>query len=377
MPLRLQVISNNRASLGENHVMEFPARGGTIGRSLDSNWALPDASRRLSGQHAMIDFQAGAYYLVDTSRNGVYINGSDTPVGKGHPQRLFDGDRFRIGDYEIEVALVGDDTISANDTMRDSIVRAQLVPEDESMETPLLEEYKITDEFELAPHLQANDGSAELGAVEERPVPKSAAAKGADKAVAALLESAGLKPQDVAGMPANLVLQTVGQLLRAFVLGLRDLQHMQSNLIQMFDLSRDDNMTGRNNPLRFSGELESTLKYLLGDRSDDYLSAPAGVSDAFRAVNIRQQAMIKAMCHALEDYMTHFHPDALKSQVTGKQKRAATSSGSNKSRYWEIYEKAYGMLTRQNEQQIPRLFSEEFARAYEIELLALKETTAR
>ena len=29
----------------------------------------------------------------------------------------------------------------------------------------MLEEYKITDEFELAPHLQANDGSAELSAV--------------------------------------------------------------------------------------------------------------------------------------------------------------------------------------------------------------------
>ena len=377
MPLRLQVVSKNRTSLGENHVMEFPARGGTIGRSLESDWALPDANRYLSAQHAQIDFQAGAYYLIDTSRNGVYVNGSDTPVSKGHPQRLFDGDRLRIGDYEIEVALVGDDTKSTGDTMRDSIVRAQLVPEDESMEMAMLEAHKITEDSALAPHLQMGDSSAVLSAVEEQRVTKSATAEGVDKAVAALLESAGLKPQDLAGMPATHILRTVGQLLRAFVLGLRDLQHMQSNLIQMFDLAHDENKTGRNNPLRFSGELESTLKYLLGDRGDNYLSAPAGVSDAFRAINIRQQAMIKAMCHALEDYLTHFDPDALKSRVTDKQKRASARGGSNKSRYWEVYEEAYGILTRQNEKHIPQLFSEELARAYEIELLSLKETTAR
>lgn len=377
MPLRLQVVSKNRISLGENHVVEFPARGGSIGRSLDCYWALPDASRILSSQHAVIDFQAGAYYLIDTSRNGVYINGSDSAVGKGNPQRLFDGDRLRIGDYEIEAALVGDDTNSAEDTMRDSIVRAQLVPEDESMELSMLAADQISDDFALAPHLETNDDSAEPSAVEEQPASKDATAEGVDKAVAALLKSAGLKRQDLAGMPANHVLQTVGQLLRAFVLGLRDLQHMQSNLIQTFELSNNEDMTGRNNPLRFSGELESTLKYLLGDRSEDYLSAPAGVSDAFRAVNIRQQAMIRAMCHALEDYLTHFDPDGLKSQVTGKEKRGSTASGSNKSRYWEIYEKAYGFLTRQTEQQIPQLFSEEFARAYEIELLALKDTADR
>ena len=322
MPLRLQVVSKNRISLGENHVVEFPARGGSIGRSLDCYWALPDASRVLSSQHAVIDFQAGAYYLIDTSRNGVYINGSDSAVGKGNPQRLFDGDRLRIGDYEIEAALVGDDTNSAEDTMRDSIVRAQLVPEDESMELSMLAADQISDDFALAPHLETNDDSAEPSAVEEQPASKDAAVEGVDKAVAALLKSAGLKRQDLAGMPANHVLQTVGQLLRAFVLGLRDLQHMQSNLIQTFELSNNEDMTGRNNPLRFSGELESTLKYLLGDRSEGYLSAPAGVSDAFRAVNIRQQAMIRAMCHALEDYLTHFDPDGLKSQVTGKQNTA-------------------------------------------------------
>ena len=83
--------------------------GGTIGRSPDNDWVLPDERRYVSSRHAMIDYQGGAYYLVDTSRNGVFVNGADTPVGQGHPQRLFDGDQLRIGEFEIAVDISGSD----------------------------------------------------------------------------------------------------------------------------------------------------------------------------------------------------------------------------------------------------------------------------
>ena len=105
MGLRLQIISRHRQGLGERGSKEFGHAGGTIGRSLESDWVLPDGQRYLSSRHASIDYRSGSYYIVDTSTNGVYVNDAEQPVGRGNPQRLFAGDRLRIGEYEMGVEI--------------------------------------------------------------------------------------------------------------------------------------------------------------------------------------------------------------------------------------------------------------------------------
>jgi type VI secretion system protein len=118
MALRLSIISRHRQSLGERGIKEFGQNGGTIGRSLESDWVLPDGQRFLSSRHASIDYRSGSYYIIDTSTNGVYINGSDEPVGRGNPQRLFSNDRIRIGEYEVEVEI--DELDSTREQMADT-----------------------------------------------------------------------------------------------------------------------------------------------------------------------------------------------------------------------------------------------------------------
>ena len=105
MPLLLEVISDHQEILGSDRVREFREDGGTIGRSLENDWILPDPDHFLSGSHAAIDFKAGSFYLVDTSTNGVFVNDEETPIGKGNPRRLFDGDRLKMGEFEFAIAL--------------------------------------------------------------------------------------------------------------------------------------------------------------------------------------------------------------------------------------------------------------------------------
>ena len=96
MPLQLQIISDHSDIVGDDATRVFQD-GGTIGRSLQNDWILPDPDRFISGKHATIDFKGGAYYLADISANGVYVNDDCEPIGKGNPRRLFSGDKVRMG----------------------------------------------------------------------------------------------------------------------------------------------------------------------------------------------------------------------------------------------------------------------------------------
>src|SRR6202035_694297 len=105
MALRLRVVSEHATRLGEQSSKVFGVHGGSIGRSIDNEWILPDTERYLSGKHARVDFRAGTYVLVDTSSNGTYVNGAQVPLGKYHDYLLRDGDYIRLGEYELLVSI--------------------------------------------------------------------------------------------------------------------------------------------------------------------------------------------------------------------------------------------------------------------------------
>jgi type VI secretion system FHA domain protein len=148
MALVLKITSEHQDLLGDDCVREFDQNGGTIGRSLQSDWILPDPDRYISGKHAAIDYQSGAYYLADISSNGVYVNGDSDPLGRGNPRRLFNGDKIRMGDFEFLVSLDEGESLSMPPEEPMTVVPdhiEQLVPE-QSIRTgiELLGEEEIT-----------------------------------------------------------------------------------------------------------------------------------------------------------------------------------------------------------------------------------------
>ena len=105
MALKLRVISDHYKALGKRSSRLFGVTGGRIGRATDNDWVLPDPERYVSSHHCKIDFRSGAWVLEDTSTNGVFINGADTPASVDGVYSLQDGDRLRLGDYEILVSI--------------------------------------------------------------------------------------------------------------------------------------------------------------------------------------------------------------------------------------------------------------------------------
>jgi len=362
MPLTLRIISENRKLVGEGCTRSFVACGGTIGRSLDNDWALPDPQRYVSGRHALIDFQGGAYYIVDTSRNGVYMNGADTPVGRGHPQRLFDGDQMRIGEFDILVEVIEDDEALLDDGMRDSVVRAQLVKEDESLELALMDEKNLVGDDSLSAHL-ASEGNS---------VAQAQAVSAEGSAKAGLLEAAGLDRNDLPGIPESEIMQVCGTLLRRMVAGLMDLLAERAAMKENFRMSQTIIRAEPNNPLKFAPNVDDALRYLLGDRSDSYLSAEEAVGNVVRDIRNHEAAVIDAMRQALADYVDRFDPDELRTQYDRGLKRNGLLAGANKLKYWELYHESYQVLTQHQDGRLPDEFTKEFARAYEDQVARLR-----
>jgi predicted component of type VI protein secretion system len=57
----------------------------------------------VSGQHALISFRSGVFYIQDMSRNGVSVNSPENRLMRNRPYALKPGDRIFIEPYEIEV----------------------------------------------------------------------------------------------------------------------------------------------------------------------------------------------------------------------------------------------------------------------------------
>src|ERR1700722_11549891 len=105
MALKLTILSDQREQLGALSSIVLGVGGGGIGRASDNDWVLPDPMRYLSAHHARVQFKNGAYLLLDTSTNGVYVNDESAPIGRRGTHLLRHGDILRFGNYQVSVSI--------------------------------------------------------------------------------------------------------------------------------------------------------------------------------------------------------------------------------------------------------------------------------
>jgi type VI secretion system protein len=142
MALRLEVISAQREQLGPRARIVLGVAGGSIGRSLDNDWVLPDMQRFLSGHHARIHCRDGLYYLEDNSSNGTYLNDAVAPLGRRAVQaQLHSGDTLRMGEYRIRVFIEEEEAAAepASSAARKSGTSRNSPADPESTIVPILE----------------------------------------------------------------------------------------------------------------------------------------------------------------------------------------------------------------------------------------------
>ena len=385
MALQLEIVSEHRDIVGDDAVRVFSETGGTIGRSLHNDWILPDPDRYISGRHATIDFQGGAYYLADVSTNGVYINGDAEPLGQGNPRRLFNGDVIRLGDFEINVRIdEGESIVMPLDDEPASPVtdHASSLVDEDPLKTgmQLLEEEALTDDDEFLSALI--EETADLGVVEQpEPKKKSKPKSKSKKPGLTALAEADLVATDLVdsfldGLGINRselhpstdlgeIMQNAGEVLREFVEGITQLLASRANLKTAFRLDQTTVLPRGNNPMKLSANTKDTIKQLLVGKDGEYLGPRDAVREVCRDLLFHQDAFLDAMNSAFTEFADRFDPAELEEGFDLTLNSNLITKMFNKNKYWPLYSELYPIMTAKGDGRFPEICAEVFVKAYE------------
>ena len=458
MALKLRVISDHYKALGKRSSRLFGVTGGRIGRSTDNDWVLPDPDRYVSSHHCKVAFKAGKWILEDTSTNGVFINGSDTPASIEGPYSLQDGDRFRLGDYEILVSIderndfppdasgqmpgppvtsrakkppsktpaIAEDLgeeLDITDLLSESMIQPAppsnsfdwgLAPGQESpptkpvpktvapipVLTPLanapaptptpakprngfsslldnaLEEGdrtvahgKKNDDWQMQTRpydrktMQALTNASTLSRIEpERPKRSEGPVDGSG--VEAFCRGAGIDPSALGADTQAALLTLAGQMVREMTLGLMEALKGRADMKNRLRLTQTTIQPGENNPLKFSASVDEAVMKMLDPHGSRYLGPIEAIRDSFADLRTHQNALVGAVQAATDELMSRIEPGELTERFDRGLKRGAILGAANKMKYWDLYVEFYQVLNQRNDQGLPALFAEEFARTY-------------
>ncbi len=400
MPLRLVITSYQRQRLKQAGVREFGTHGGSIGRSLESDWVLVDGTRYVSSRHACIDFRSGSYYIIDTSSNGVYVNDEAKCVGKRTAQRLFDGDRVRIGEYEM-VAHIAESAIEraqlADDRHVDPVDRARFVEQAESTGLDLISANELTAEgvqdmlaegaearalkraanaaaavTEISKRRKkAQTGPSKSAAGSRRPKGSSGTSKSRPSvALYAFYRGAGLAPKDIDEQQAAFMLHRAGRLMRQLLAGLTDALHFREEQMRKVLVPSTDTQPQSDHSRIFSAGVDAALNTLISDPAAESQSTVDATREAFEDVKIHQKAMLGAVRAAVSGLIARLDPDEVEESFEHSVKRNTLLGDDYKKRYWDRYRDVFQAMSPQSRGQFPQQFAAELSRVYE-------EATAR
>ena len=377
MALRLEVISSQRQVLGALSSIVLGVSGGSIGRALDNDWALPDPRRYLSGLHARIHVRQGGYYLEDCSTNGVFVNDSASPQGRRGLYALRDGDVLRMGDYRIRVGIDADDgalprpgTHTMAQMAVDNVVPLRAVGgiSDDLGASLNIEALIPSDATGPLAKLGAARDAAETGngalsaqerlkrlrsAARARLEGRTASMADVRNALQAFCRGAGVDESRLPMQNEAQSLHLVGRLLREAIIGLKEILRAQQEFRDRYgiDVERPE---GRS-PLD-QGADEYLLELLTG-HDQGRMDAVMQLRGQFNDAGSHAAAVDPAMRSALSQFLAHLSPVRMEGGADSVRRPDETGN-------WERYKDVYSNLLQTTGEEVPHLFIEAITQAY-------------
>ena len=434
MTLRLRVVSDQRRSLAERSSAIFSVEGGTIGRSADNDWVLPDPLRYVSAHHARVQFRDGHFYLQDVSTNGVYVNDDMEPVAKrgSNGYRLANGDVIRMGEYHIVAALEARRAHERTDTEDAAavptsihVLRSLAAPDRDIGAALNVDELLVpgaalnVDELfvpdaapapilpvnaygqavdsgkvrALAEHLQAAPPAAALETGPDAPAlaermarlaeavrePRNGATGNAALALGdvhtgldAFCRGAGIDSERLPAEAQGRLLHLAGRLFREALVGLKDLERTHSNTRNRYRIEMPPPERDDPRPSLADSVVEDLLVGLLVQHEERQLDSVQWLREAVAAAKLHEDATAHATRAAFVEFLDRLDPAELEARFERAARRGKARSA-DKAQYWELFVTFYRNLIEMPADHLPPTFVEAFGLAYRE---ALKKTAA-
>jgi type VI secretion system protein len=406
--LRLRIVSDQRRSLAERSSALFSVEGGTIGRSADNDWVLPDPLRYVSAHHARVLFREGHFYLQDVSTNGVYVNDDMEPLAKrgSSGYRLANGDVLRMGEYHIIAALEaagGRNGEEADAAVPTSIhaLRPLGRGADRDIGAKLDVEELLRPVIDMDPVLPvgAYGQSVDSGRVQALARPGETAADGTSPGVQAASEplaaslarlaevvrepragsvlafedihtgldafcrGAGIAPEQLPAEAQGRLLHLAGRLLREALVGFKDLERTRTDTRNRYRIEAAAREPDDPRPSLADSVVEELIVALLVQHEARSLDSVQWMRETLAEAKLHEHATAQAMRAAFVEFLDRLDPAELEARFERAARRGKARSA-DKAQYWELFITFYRNLIEMPTDHLPHTFVEAFAAAY-------------
>jgi type VI secretion system protein len=413
MTLRLRVVSDQRRSLADRSSAVFSVEGGTIGRSADNDWVLPDPLRYVSAHHARVQFRDGHFYLQDVSTNGVFVNDDMEPVAKrgSNGYRLANGDVIRIGEYHILAALEARRAQERADMEDDAavptsihVLRSLDAPDRDIGASLNVDELLLPDSMPVAvlpvnAYGQAVDSGKVLALAEslEPEEPPAAATAGAaapllaermarlaeavreprnaapgaaalalgdvHTGLEAFCRGAGIDSEQLPPEAQGRLLHLAGRLFREALVGFKDLERTHGNTRNRYRIEMPAAQSDDPRPSLADSVVEELLVGLLVQHEGRQLDSVQWLRDAVAAAKLHENATAQATRTAFVEFLDRLDPAELEARFERAARRGKARSA-DKAQYWDLFITFYRNLIEMPADHLPPTFVEAFGLAY-------------
>ena len=371
----------------------FKQAGGVIGRGDDCDWIIPDRKRHLSSHHAVISYRDGAFYLTDTSSNGIQVSDSGARLRKGEAVRIEHGSLYVLGDFEIRARLIRDPAVFDVEVGRPQAA-GSIIPDDAFLDLDPLnaldQQERVYSEIEelISPRtvIQDTRQRADYARIdmESLMVPELVEAPLAAEPVAPKVverQSEGFWEQFGAALGVDLkdlghdakeaLALNAARLLKQSIGGLQQSLRTRSELKNELRLAQTLVQGTHKNPLKFAVDAGEALDILLQPNKPGQMPAGQAISRAFRDLQAHQVALLTASRAAVRSTLEHLSPQQLTLRFERDNKPLLATSGSR----WRAYGR-YHQALRQDDDWSERLLARDFAQAYEEQIRLISTLNA-
>jgi predicted component of type VI protein secretion system len=374
MTLVLQGIKLNDEPMSQPLIGRFDERGGTVGRSDNATFTLPDPERLISRVQAQILFRDEGYWIENVSRaNSTLHNGR--PLSAGMRILLREGDELRIGGYSLVVAFESGETSATILRGRTVIMQPKGPPTRPGAATVIPSSAaEVSESFQVAAVSPRLPRALPLEVSLEQPSSSPSVTPQTNSYDQSLWhgfqEGAGIELPLPNGLSPEF-LRDVGALLRIAIEGIHRLVTMRATAKDEMHTDRTQIQTQGNNPLKLAPDATVALELLLLPPAGGFLPGATALRETMIDLQSHQIGTPAGMRSALEAVLDRFDPPKVEALLTTGSVFESLMPTHRRARLWELYLEHYRSVREDAQEDFQRLFGEAFRQAYEAQVRSL------